>query len=62
MPLAKLTRPKVHRALRREALFEALDECRERPLVWIVSPPGAGKTTLVASYVETRKLAAFCVR
>lgn len=55
--LAKLTRPKVHRALRRESLFEALDECRERPLVWIVAPPGAGKTTLVASYVETRKAA-----
>jgi LuxR family maltose regulon positive regulatory protein len=56
--LAKLTRPKVHRALPRERLFGHLDEARERPLVWVVAPPGAGKTTLVSSYVEARKLKA----
>lgn len=56
--LAKLTRPKVHRALPRERLFAHLDEARERPVVWVVAPPGAGKTTLVSSYVEARKLKA----
>jgi ATP/maltotriose-dependent transcriptional regulator MalT/DNA-binding SARP family transcriptional activator len=56
--LAKLTRPKVHRALQRERLFEHLDQARDRPLVWVVAPPGAGKTTLVSSYVEARKLKA----
>jgi LuxR family transcriptional regulator, maltose regulon positive regulatory protein len=54
--LAKLTRPKVHRALPRERLFKRMDEFRERPLMWVVAPPGSGKTTLVASYIETRKL------
>lgn len=54
--LAKLTRPKVHRVLARERLFQRMDESRERPLIWVVAPPGAGKTTLVASYLEARKL------
>ena len=54
--LAKLTRPKLHQVVQRERLFERLDECRERPMAWIVGPPGAGKTTLVASYVDARKL------
>jgi ATP/maltotriose-dependent transcriptional regulator MalT/DNA-binding SARP family transcriptional activator len=54
--LAKLTRPKVHRALARERLFDLMDEGRERPLIWVTAPPGAGKTTLVSSYVEARKL------
>ena len=54
--LAKLTRPKLHRVVSRPRLFERLDECRERPLAWVTGPPGAGKTALVASYAETRKL------
>ncbi len=54
--LAKLSRPKVHRALARERLFQSMDVSRERPLTWIVAPPGSGKTTLVASYIEERKL------
>src|SRR5262245_39426319 len=56
--LAKLTRPKVHRALHRDRLFGHLDEARDRPLVWVVAPPGAGKTTLISSYIEARKLKA----
>src|SRR5262249_41765618 len=54
--LAKLTRPKVHRALQRERLFKRMDESREQPLLWVSAPPGSGKTTLVASYIETRRL------
>ena len=29
---------------------------RERPVIWISGPPGCGKTTLVNSYLETRKI------
>ncbi len=54
--LAKLTRPKVHRALQRERLFKRIDQSLEDPLLWVTAPPGSGKSTLIASYVETRKL------
>jgi ATP/maltotriose-dependent transcriptional regulator MalT/DNA-binding SARP family transcriptional activator len=54
--LAKLTRPKLYDALPRPRLFSLLDEAATRPIVWVCAPPGAGKTTLVASYLEARDL------
>src|SRR5438477_9909944 len=55
-PLAKLTRPKLYDALPRPRLFSLLDEAAAHPIVWICAPPGSGKTTLVASYLEAREL------
>jgi DNA-binding SARP family transcriptional activator len=55
-PLAKLSRPRLYDALPRERLFRRLDAARRHPVIWIAAPPGAGKTTLVASYLESRKL------
>ena len=54
--LAKLSRPRLYDAVPRERLFLELDRLRRHPLVWITAPPGAGKTTLVASWLESRKL------
>jgi ATP/maltotriose-dependent transcriptional regulator MalT len=53
--LAKFSRPRLYDVLRRERLFARLDAAREHPIVWIAAPPGAGKSTLIASYVEARK-------
>jgi LuxR family transcriptional regulator, maltose regulon positive regulatory protein len=50
--LAKLSRPRLHEAVPRERLFRLLDERREHPVLWIVGPPGSGKTTLAASYLK----------
>ena len=52
--LAKLTRPETGEALQRERLFDRLDAARRCPVVWVSGPAGAGKTTLVSSYIESR--------
>ena len=53
--LAKISRPRSHDVLSRARLHGALDKACARPVVWLSAQPGAGKTTLVASYLETRK-------
>jgi len=53
---AKTTRPSFSGVLPRERLFDLLDKARQNPVIWITGPPGAGKTTLAASYIDTRKL------
>ncbi len=53
--LAKLTRPRLHGAAERERLFARLDECRaHKSAICIVGPPGAGKTTVVATWLDAR--------
>jgi LuxR family transcriptional regulator, maltose regulon positive regulatory protein len=54
--LAKLTRPRLYGSVPRLRLFRRLDEQRQHPLLWINGPPGAGKTSLVASYVSERQI------
>lgn len=54
--LAKLSRPRLHGTVLRERLFLRLDDLQAAPVTLVSAPPGAGKTTLVASYLESRKV------
>jgi ATP/maltotriose-dependent transcriptional regulator MalT/DNA-binding SARP family transcriptional activator len=54
--LAKLTPPLTDGLVPRDRLFERLDAHRAVPMVWVSAPPGAGKTSLVASYLDARGL------
>jgi len=50
---AKLIPPRLSQVHPRTRLFEQLDRGRA---IWIEGPPGAGKTTLVSSWLEARAL------
>lgn len=54
--LAKITRPNPAGILPRERLFRRLDQTRAGPVIFIDAPPGAGKTSLVSSYIADRRL------
>jgi DNA-binding SARP family transcriptional activator len=54
--IAKISRPTISGAFARERLFTLLDDCRKRSVVWISGPAGSGKTTLVSSYLDERRL------
>lgn len=53
--IAKITSPLVQDILSRQRLFKLLDVQNGIPVIWIYGPPGAGKTTLAASYFAYSK-------
>ena len=40
----------------RKRLFILLDQMRKQPAIWVSGPAGSGKTTLVNSYLEARRI------
>lgn len=52
----KINRPLLTEILPRERLFHLLDEALTRPVVWVSAPGGSGKSSLVASYIDSRRL------
>ena len=55
--LAKLTQPRISGVAGRYRLHTQLKkELSNYPVVWVAGPAGAGKTTLVASYLNARQL------
>ena len=53
--LAKLSRPRVHDVLPRTRLHGAIGMASRKRVVWLSAQPGAGKTTLVADYLNAAK-------
>jgi DNA-binding SARP family transcriptional activator len=51
-PINKISRPRLSRVLERDRVFRWLNEARRHPVIWVSAPAGAGKTTLIASYLE----------
>jgi LuxR family transcriptional regulator, maltose regulon positive regulatory protein len=54
--LNKISRPRMADVVPRERLFSLMDQAFTRPIVWLSGPGGAGKSTLVASYLDSRNL------
>ena len=54
--IAKITRPSFSGIFHRKRLFRLFDNSRRCPVLWVTGPPGSGKTALVSSYIEARKL------
>ncbi len=54
--IAKITRPALADIYTRRRLLRLLDAGRKRSVTWVSGPAGSGKTTLVASWIEGRKL------
>lgn len=54
--IAKLTRPRLTEVVKRPRLFKIFDGLSGRKVIWISAPAGSGKTTLVADWLDSRKL------
>jgi len=59
---AKITVPVLPRVLKRTRLFALLDQATSHRALWCAGPPGAGKTTLIVSYLRTKRRPAIWYR
>jgi len=54
---SKIVCPNTTKIVHRERLFEELDTAQKNTnIIWIAAPGGSGKTTLISSYIERRKI------
>jgi ATP/maltotriose-dependent transcriptional regulator MalT len=53
--VAKITRPATSGIYARKRLFKLLDSGWDQPLTWISGPAGSGKTTLAASWLDSKQ-------
>ena len=53
--LAKLSAPRMARIIARPRLYHRLDVSRRRRVIWVVAPPGAGKTALVTTWLRSHR-------
>lgn len=58
---SKLTPPSLSNILRRDRLLNYLNSV-VNPLIWVSAPGGAGKTTLVADWIEAQQLTCIWLR
>lgn len=54
--LGKITLPDFSGLLPRDHLYRRLDDASDGKLIWICSPAGTGKTSLLAGWVQARRL------
>src|SRR4030043_1796350 len=54
--MSKVTRPTLTGIFPRKRLFQFLDRMRKQPVIWVCGPAGSGKTTLISSYLQARKI------
>ena len=54
--VAKISRPKISGIFPRKRLFDELNALQDQTAVWLSSPPGAGKTSLVCDYIDQQSV------
>jgi ATP/maltotriose-dependent transcriptional regulator MalT len=58
----KIRPPRLPALSLRPRLFGQLQQACHHPVIWISGPPGAGKTALLKSFIDSRALPAFWYR
>ena len=51
--LAKICRPHLPDLVVRDRLYKLLGNRQENSIIWVTGPPGSGKTSLIAQYIES---------
>jgi ATP/maltotriose-dependent transcriptional regulator MalT len=55
---SKLVAPQIGGLVARQRLFREIEQASPKGIVWITAPPGAGKTSLAATWLYSCRSAA----